>query len=688
MGTIWVREFSGGLDSRRLPETTKGGALLRAEDGHINRGSEFEQRAAFVKVYSLPAGATKGMAFTKTQMVVFGKGTTPAGLPSTVSYQHVVHPVDPTLEISRIQSWELFEGKIYVVVQFEDGSLYHFYDGVRVANYDEKRARTLMTFTGGTTGDEVVSITIDGVDILGSAVPWAGSAAQMADAVANEINSHLSSPDYTAVAYGARVAILAAVHGAAYNGLAVSVTAPGISYSLSSTSLAGGSDGAGAIASTVLTLTGGTGTDTVTSIKVGGIEILGATVTFNTDLATTAGLIAAQITAFVSNPEYTAVAAGADITISAALVGALWNGLTVATTSSGLTFSAAAALSGGADITYQSGKFVRTGNQKIFGLTESEWHFSGIKAPTEWISQNTTGAGFVDLSNEASNTETLTAIAKYQKNQAIFSYRNIQIWYADPDPANNVQVQVLNNTGTRSPHSVTQYGDNDLFYLDESGVRSLRARDASNAAATTDIGVPVDTLVIEKLQSLTFDQREDIVSLIEPSSGRYWLIMRDTIFVFSFFREASVSAWSRYNPGFVTDVADVFNRRVYLRSGDDIYVYGGLGSVPVYDSTQPVAWLPYLDADKPTVRKTMTGIDVACRGEWLVEIGLNPQNLDASDKICTVVDSTYVGPEMPALGESTHFGLRLTCLKGPSASKPAVLSAAALHFTGDQDADG
>src|SRR5206468_3229300 len=64
MGSIWVKEFTGGLDTRRLPETSPGGTLVKAIDGHINRGGEFEQRAAFVPVFPLPKG-TVGLAFTK-----------------------------------------------------------------------------------------------------------------------------------------------------------------------------------------------------------------------------------------------------------------------------------------------------------------------------------------------------------------------------------------------------------------------------------------------------------------------------------------------------------------------------------------------------------------------------------------------------------------------------------------------
>jgi hypothetical protein len=43
MSTIWIKEFIGGLDTRRMPATTPGGVLLRGVDGHITRGGEFEK---------------------------------------------------------------------------------------------------------------------------------------------------------------------------------------------------------------------------------------------------------------------------------------------------------------------------------------------------------------------------------------------------------------------------------------------------------------------------------------------------------------------------------------------------------------------------------------------------------------------------------------------------------------------
>jgi hypothetical protein len=118
---------------------------------------------------------------------------------------------------------------------------------------------------------------------------------------------------------------------------------------------------------------------------------------------------------------------------------------------------------------FQAGSFAKTIRSKMYVTAAQYLNFSGILIPTGFETASN-GAGFVDMSAEASGAEKLQAVAKYQKFIAIFAERITQIWYVDPDPTQNAQQQVLNNTGTRSPRSVTQFGDNDLFYLADSGV--------------------------------------------------------------------------------------------------------------------------------------------------------------------------------------------------------------------------
>ena len=82
-----------------------------------------------------------------------------------------------------------------------------------------------------------------------------------------------------------------------------------------------------------VTLTGGAA-GSVGSIKINTVEIMSGSVAFTTDLATTATAVAANITAYASTPNYSAVAVGSVITITAAAAGSAYNGevVVVATT--------------------------------------------------------------------------------------------------------------------------------------------------------------------------------------------------------------------------------------------------------------------------------------------------------------------------------------------------------------------
>lgn len=695
MGTIWIKEFVGGLDTRRMPETTSGGVLVRADNGHISRGGEFEKRAAFVPQYTLPAG-TVGMAATRIGLIVFGHGPAPV-MPAGVRYQRLEHPNGYSF-VTRILSWDLYAGTLYVVAEFGDGSIFHFYGGKRIEDWFDGRARGYFTVTGGTvtpavsatgsfeitggtagSANIINAITINGTSIMVAPVEHTGSNDTTAAAVVAAINDQVSIPEYTASANGQMVTITAVTPGAAINGKTIDVNV-----------------GGNVLISNVRSMSGGTNavTPRVNAIRVAGVSIMSGPVAWQGTAEATAEAIVAEINSHTSIPDYTASQNGRKVNVVFPIPGVFANGRTLTvTTDPGLTVTpTTSTLFGGAPATSTSkpGTYVRTIGQKVYSVSGPNTHFSGIQAPTQWTT-DAVGAGFIDMSTESAGAEDLVALARYQNYAAVFAERLIQIWFFDPDPELNRVVQVLNNTGTLSPGSVTQFGDSDLFYLDESGLRSLRARDSSNSAATTDIGVPIDTLLVEKLASLTERERQNICGLIEPRDGRFWLIVKDRIYVFSFFNGAKVSAWSVYKAerevsGTMTsfDITDalVHNRKVYLRSGDQIFVYGGL-SAPQYDASVAEAWMPYLDANSPTVQKQWSGIDAALQGEWEVSYATQPTDTAAEDLVSTLSETTFNQDSVPSLGMSSHISARFRT-KGRTAAK---LSSVVIHFEGSTDED-
>lgn len=668
MSYFAIEDFRAGMDTRRMPVLSVPGSLLELVNGHINRGGEIEKRLAFVPQITLPAG-TLGLASVGGTLYTFGSVgsvTFPAGSPANLVYQQLTHPSGAAL--AKVVQVSAFSGKPYVIAQFDDGAIFHFYDGTRHAEFVEARARASFNITGGTTvgvaatasftvtsginspGDRITSIRAGELAILTNPVQHNGNNASTATALADAINSFVGAPDFSASASGPVVTITAVTPGTAFNGLALTIDTQG-SFTVGSVgSLAGGVDNAIAV------------------MTVDGVAIIDQAVLHTGDNAETAALLAAAINEHESSPEYRAVAVGNKVNVIIQLPGTVHNGKTLAITATGnVTLSTASvALANGSNLvispagseTYLPGEYGKPAKTKMYTTAGPLTHFSGIDSPLE-SNDPIKEAGFINLSTNAEGSERLTAIANYQQNLAIFSERTVQVWFVDVLGSANQQLQVLNNTGAISPLSVQEIGDSDVFYLSESGLRSLRARDSSNAAFTTDIGNPIDTLILEEINKDRLRARESR-AVLEPRDGRYMLAMGSRIYVFSFFPASRVSAWSIYEPGFEVQAWAIIGRRLYCRGDDDtLYLLGGQDGA-TYDDTEVVAYLPYVAAGKPATSKGFTGLDLACEGLWLVQVAADPNNLEALQSVATVEETTFAKGHVSFQVRTTHLAVRLT----------------------------
>lgn len=450
----------------------------------------------------------------------------------------------------------------------------------------------------------------------------------------------------------------------------------------------------------------------IESITVDGVEALGKTIFWNNSNTDTMNAISTQINTYTSTSEYYAsVSESKVIMTGAAGTGATLNGhQLIITTVGDVVASGITKFDGGVTAvpanskkyaivlggTFAAGKTATItvipkldpNNPIYFGATrvgisnplaaltfKSKEHivsgstlfFSGVNDPTKW-GFNGVGAGFINLSNNSGGNENLTGLALYQGKLAAFARRTVQIWAIDPDPANNVQGQVLSNTGAIGAKSIISIGEIDVFYLSDSGVRSLRARDASNAAIVNDVGTPVDNLVLTDLAELTESEKTKCPCVIEPIDGRYWLAIGSKIYVYSYFPGSQVAAWSTYEPGFEPEHFTTKDGRVYVRpkrgtdgvdpNSECIYLYGG-DSGNEYDECEVEVVLPYLDGGKPAHMKTLNGIDMTCEGYWKVYIGMDPLATSARDLIATVNQPTFSLGRIMAAGQGTHVGVRL-----------------------------
>jgi len=281
---------------------------------------------------------------------------------------------------------------------------------------------------------------------------------------------------------------------------------------------------------------------------------------------------------------------------------------------------------------------------KMYAGAETDIFFSAVANPALWRNntQGSTanaGAGVINVSAQSSIDNPITGLGIYQDNLAILTRNSAQIWNMSADPASSVLLQVLDNTGTRSPKTVKSFGDLDLFYLSQSGVRSLRARDSSNSASVTDVGTPIDDILIAQMSGMTETQLRDVPGEIEPTDGRYIVQMPDKQYVFSYFSSSKISSWSAYVPPVqMTDFA-TNDGRLYGRAGDVIYLLGG-DADDEYTSQDTVVELPYLDAGGIATWKRWLGLDVVCKGVWDVYVNSNPNRPDAWVKTARITNTT------------------------------------------------
>ena len=326
--------------------------------------------------------------------------------------------------------------------------------------------------------------------------------------------------------------------------------------------------------------------------------------------------------------------------------------------------------------TNRAGFYVRTYGTKMYAVTGKNLMFSAIGNPHDWTNTSPNiGAGFVNLSTQDSGGEQLVSLEIYYDKLAVFSSEATQIWSVDADPLQNVLDQVLRGAGTISPQGALQYGSGDVLYLSQTGIRSIKARDASNSGAVSDIGSPVDFLIQDIYNSRGTGYFATARAILEPIVGRFWMIFNDEIYVLSYFPGPKITAWSRYTLNFSVDYAVTCGGHVFLRAGNALYAYGGPNGNS-YDTTVGEIRMPYLDMKKPGHNKIFEALDMTIQGNWTVKNSFDFNNPDVEETLGTFSAPTWRTGRASFTGDSSHFSLRFYT----SDASPATLSNAAVHY--------
>lgn len=683
MPSIVVDDFRFGMDRRRKRVAGLKGTVWNIENGHLTRGGDIERAKKFVPVYTLPQG-TRSLSAVRGQLYTYGSADIGNEVPLGVQYQRLEAPNAPTLE--KILDVKPFGGKNYVIAEYDDGNIYHFYNAVRVSDWDS-----------------FVVATPEAV------------AARLAEKVnASEIAK--------ATAFGAVITITART--------------PGTGFSIGVTSIDGGADSTEDITATQLqanvsavtevlatgtvTITAGSSgsENKITSITVNGVEVLSGEAAWTSSNASTAIVVAGLINNNEGGHGYTASVADAVITLTAGGgTGATPNGYEIVVTTSGDVSASSTTVVGGVDevvpvaqverveitgtveiedtfaITLDSTSYRVTGlasgmgtsafvhKQRVFSAVGSLRRYCSLNDPTIWdpLDPNPDAdAGQINISTDTEGNAVQTGASVYQGQAAFFSGDLIALYDLDVDPDNFAFADSLENTGTIAAGTIVRYGNNDVFYYDYSGVRSIQSRDGTVAPYVTDAGSPVDPFIKEYVATLTQQQVLDAKSVIDPEDGRLWVAIGARIFVLSRFADSGISGWSYYSPGFEVDAFARVGNRLYARAGDTVYLYGGESGqeYPAAEETPIRVGLPFLMGRGLADFKEFTGFDLAATNTWEVNILYDPNNEERTFPVGTIAKVTFNEMDISAAGPAACLAPSLVC----DEAGPATISSMMLHY--------
>lgn len=645
MGYIAIENFSGGMDNSRPIYAGNVGTLWLGVNGHISRGGDFEKRKKFALHASIADEKSTsalafnpsisadslvsrfiGFAYDNAGVVAYVNKSMVALAPlPSIRYVLIKHPIQHYFDdyataagvpvppefpkAISISDFELFNGKVFMIVKFDTGESIPYYDGQPVWDF------------------------VVGINYLH--------------------NYGILNPTLSPAAYFFRREIISNHNGK-------------LPTSILATSVGMGSSGEYTMTLSGFSTAAGTqlGVKVYRSLADGSGETLIAEsyASNQTTNHSASVLIKFEPEPIATNGAFTSGKYKYTLAFRNVVGGGSLNiGLRAKPSS--------------------VGSFIKTYGRKIYMTGDSLMDFSGVDDPTLFDRDDDAGAGFINMSNQTSGSEKLVAIESYQDRMAVFSRGNIQIWYVDADPDKNVPSQNLNNTGTRAPKSVTSYGDIDVFYLSDTGIRSIRARDSTNSAAVNDVGTPIDTFLQAHLRSLEASVVERATSVVEPIDGRYMLAVGRKIFVFSYFPSKRISGWSYYDVDF--DIDDFFVRdgRVYCVSGRTLYLLGGASGLEYGDDYEVIALLPFISVRKPATGKQIMGADIVATGEWDYSLLTNPNDTNEMLHFGKIVGVSTDEANIAGYGFFTHVAPRLIHKGAGEASISSVI----VHYAGGAD---
>lgn len=275
--------------------------------------------------------------------------------------------------------------------------------------------------------------------------------------------------------------------------------------------------------------------------------------------------------------------------------------------------------------------------------------YSATNNPADWSTPN--DAGFLPTGLQSQADPTAQALGLYRGNLVVLSAGEFQAWKIDPDPALMGLVDNIPSIGTIYYRSMASAAG-ELYFLTQQGVRSVSIAAGATNLQAGDVGTPVDTLIQAELPGA------DPLGLYYPGAGQFWQVFGSRAYVYTQSKIGGIGAWSIYEFPSAIEYTAQRDGKLYIRSGDDIYLMdestGQDDGAPVPGVVQ---W-PWLDMGQPAQQKRMIGLDMVGSGEPSVSVGWDESNPAAFTTPYTITADTQPGRIIPMPLSAPSFSVR------------------------------
>lgn len=301
-----------------------------------------------------------------------------------------------------------------------------------------------------------------------------------------------------------------------------------------------------------------------------------------------------------------------------------------------------------ADSNCPHGASVTKAASRLFSTGDDVVRYCAAGAARDWTTSS--DAGFLGVSLQQDTTSDPTAVGTFEDALVVAFADGSQIWDVAVDPSANAIRKRMDGVGTKHPASMASFY-RDLVFASPFGARSMSVQENVERIDETDVGVPIDPLVIEAQATHEAGSVLPVFGVWLQQLGQYWLIYQDgtgsRVFAYSFSRSSKLAAWSEYTFPIVITGACSVGGKVYVRSAYSLYELDATQYTDDGAAIDVDVQMAFQDAKLPGVSKMFTGADFVFSGTATVSYLYDPSDVTKETVPQTVTGDSRAGTIVP-----------------------------------------